>query len=338
MKQTKTMKKPLVSICCITYNQELYLRDALDGFIMQKTDFPFEIVISDDCSSDGTREIIADYKKNYPNLIVDVSPEKNRGVIENWKYVHIQAKGELIAFCEGDDYWTNPLKLQKQVEYMLSNPDCGLCITDFRYQNDLDKKHISEPAFASGSTFKPTSFIEHLKNAGYIGPMTWMYRRELFVNNIKDYVGITDGTLALALDMFWGAEVAYIPEVTAVYRIHSGSAANQVNTKKHMQYAKGACNTQYYYAKKYKCNPEIINELKMQNYTTSMLLAIDSGDQEFVQEALLYYKDKGLYMKWFVESCKEYVNYKHQYEQIRSSKAYRLGKVLLKPFKWFKRK
>ncbi len=331
-------KYPLISICCITYNQERYIRDTLEGLVMQRTNFPYEIVISDDCSKDGSREIIEEYKSKYPNLIQDVSPKQNIGVIENWKLVHVHSRGEYIAFCEGDDYWVDSQKLQKQVDYVIEHPNCGLCITDFCYQSDLDKEHLSQPAFASKGTFQPRTFIEHLKNAGYIGPMTWLYKRSIFLQNIQDYDNITDGTLALALDLFGTSEVAYLPDVTAVYRVHSGSATNQSDVKKHMQYIKGVCDTQYYYAKKYKCNPKIINDLKMQNYATSMLLAIDSDDQEFVQEALLYYTDYGLYMKWFVESCKKYVKYKKQYEQICSSKAYRLGKILLKPFKWLKKK
>lgn len=332
------MEAPLVSIVCISYNQEKYIKDALDGFVMQKTEFPFEIVISDDCSTDNTRQIIADYKTRYPNLIHDVSPDENKGMVENWKHVHLQAKGEYIAFCEGDDYWTDSLKLQKQVEYMLSHPSCGLCVTDFRYQNDLDKTHISEPAYASLHTFQPQTFLEHLKNAGYIGPMTWLYKRRLFLDNVEGYMNITDATLALALDLFGSSEVSYLPDVTAVYRIHSDSAANPLDNVKRMTYIKGVYNTQMTYAHKYNCNQEVIDNLKIQNYATSIPLALECDDQDFIAEAIRFYDDKGIIMKWFVESCRGYVGYKKQYEQICSSKAYRLGKTLLKPFKWLRKK
>lgn len=108
------MEKPIVSICCITYNHESYIKEALDGFVMQKTNFPFEIVISDDCSKDGTREIIAEYKAKHPNLIRDVSPKKNMGAIPNFLYVQKEAIGKYVALCEGDDYWTDPYKLQSK--------------------------------------------------------------------------------------------------------------------------------------------------------------------------------------------------------------------------------
>ena len=331
------MNSPLVSICCITYNHERYIKDALEGFVKQKTDFPFEIIISDDCSTDKTHDIILDYKKKHPNLFRDVSPEANLGVIENWKHVHQEAKGELIAFCEGDDYWTDQYKLQKQATFMLSHSGCGLSITDFQYQNDNDYNNLSEAAFSTLNTFQPKSFIEHLKNAGYIGPMTWMYRRRVFMQNIQDYNNIKDGTLALALDLFGSSEVAYLPDVTAVYRTHSSSAANPNSALKRLEYIKGVYNIQIMYAKKYKCNQETIDNIQMQNYFTSMLLAIECSDQAFIEEAKQFCFNKGLNIKWFIAACKEYVNYKKQYEHIQSSNAYQLGRAILQPFKWFKR-
>lgn len=327
---------PLVSICCITYNHEQYIKDALDGFVMQKTDFPFEIVLSDDCSTDLTHNVIKEYKLKYPDLIRDVSPQENKGVIDNWKYVHLEARGKYIAFCEGDDYWTDPLKLQKQVDYMKKNPSCSLCATDFCYQTNTNKNSISSPAYASNITFQPQTFLEHLQNAGYIGPMTWLYKRDLFLQNISDYVNITDGTLALSLDLFCLGDVVYLPDNTAVYRVHNGSAANPINIVKKMQYLKGVYKTQLYYAQKYNCNDKIIDILKLQNYTTSMQLAIDSDDSEFIDEALQFYNSKAINMRWFIEFCKEYVYYKQQYIAIKSSKAYKIGKLILKPFSIFK--
>lgn len=324
--------QPIVSVCCITFNHEQYIKDALDGFVMQKTDFVFEIVISDDCSFDNTRNIIDEYKLRFPKLIRDVSPAKNKGIIENWKHVHLEARGEYIAFCEGDDYWTDPFKLQKQVEYMRRNPQCGLCITDFTCQTDCDKDSITFPVFASKSTFQPQSFLEHLQNAGYIGPMTWLYKRELFLHNIEDYINITDATLAIALDLFKISEVAYLPDRTAVYRVHNNSAANPSSMNKKLEYIIGVHDTQLFYARKYECSADVIDNLKIQNYTTTIPFALECNNSEYIDEAIRFYTTKGLNMKWYVESCKDYVRYKKQYNTILSSRAYRLGKFLLKPF------
>lgn len=121
----------MVSIICNTYNQESYLRQTLDSFINQKTNFNFEVIIHDDASTDSTAEIIREYQSRYPEIIVPIIEEEN----QYQKNVNITldidlplAKGKYFAFCEGDDFWIDPLKLQKQVDYMENNPLCTMCI------------------------------------------------------------------------------------------------------------------------------------------------------------------------------------------------------------------
>ncbi len=114
-------KLPLVSISCITYDHEPFIRDALEGFLMQKTTFPIEILIHDDASTDGTAEIIRDYEKRYPELIFPIYQTENqhaKGVKISSTYQFPRARGKYIALCEGDDYWADPLKLQKLVNFL----------------------------------------------------------------------------------------------------------------------------------------------------------------------------------------------------------------------------
>lgn len=171
------MEKPLVSICCITYNHEHYIKDALEGFVMQKTTFPFEIVISDDCSKDGTRAMIAEYKTKYPHLIRDISPDKNMGATPNFLYVQQSAEGKYIALCEGDDYWTDEHKLQRQVDYMESHPDCtcyahnSICLntqtSEIRLFNKklLKTQDYTLETFITKDWFTPTQSLLYRKEA-----------------------------------------------------------------------------------------------------------------------------------------------------------------------------
>ena len=108
--------KPTVSVCIITYNHAHNIRRCIEGALMQKTTFPFEIVIGEDCSTDGTREIIMDYSNCYPDIIRVITSGANVGAGENYKRTNHACRGEFIAYCEGDDYWIDPLKLQKQYE------------------------------------------------------------------------------------------------------------------------------------------------------------------------------------------------------------------------------
>ena len=132
------MNSPIVSICCITYNHAPFIRKALDGFLMQKpptgvsADDPwYEILIHDDCSTDGTTEIIKEYAAKYPGRIFPIYETENQfqkvGVAKMDLFNYSRVKGRYMAYCEGDDYWTDPHKLQKQVDFMDAHPDYSIC-------------------------------------------------------------------------------------------------------------------------------------------------------------------------------------------------------------------
>jgi glycosyltransferase involved in cell wall biosynthesis len=122
---------PLVSIVCDTYNQAPFIRDALDGFLLQKTDFSVEIIVHDDASTDGTADIVREYEAAPPEFFRCIYRRENMyshdpKILEH--HVFPLARGKYIAVCEGDDYWTRPDKLQKQIDYMEAHPDCSLCV------------------------------------------------------------------------------------------------------------------------------------------------------------------------------------------------------------------
>lgn len=123
--------QPLVSICCVTYNHAPFIRKCLDGFLMQETSFSVEILIHDDASTDGTDEIIRDYTAKHPDKIFPLYEEENKysngyaNKIDLFNYS--RARGKYIAYCEGDDYWTDPLKLQKQVGFLETHPEYSVC-------------------------------------------------------------------------------------------------------------------------------------------------------------------------------------------------------------------
>ncbi|MTI64683.1 glycosyltransferase [Methylophaga sp.] len=125
--------QPVVSICCITYNHEDYIEDALNGFLIQETDFPIEILIHDDASTDRTSDIIRNYQANYPKIVKPIYQTENQfshGKRMNADFNFTRAKGDYLAICEGDDYWVDTSKLQKQVNYLIANPSYVLTFTD----------------------------------------------------------------------------------------------------------------------------------------------------------------------------------------------------------------
>lgn len=129
------MTKPLVSVCCLTYNHENYIRECLDSFIMQKTNFAFEVLIHDDASTDKTADIIREYEVKYPNIIKPIYQTENqysKGVKPTFEFNFPRAQGKYIAMCEGDDYWTDPLKLQKQIDFLEAHPDYVLSCHNYK--------------------------------------------------------------------------------------------------------------------------------------------------------------------------------------------------------------
>lgn len=132
-------EKIMVSISCTVYNHEKYLRQCLDGFIMQKTNFKFEVLVHDDASTDGSADIIREYENKYPEIIKPIYQKENQysqGIKIVWKYQYPRAKGKYIAICEGDDFWINPYKLQKQFDIMEKYDEVSLCVHNVRYVNE----------------------------------------------------------------------------------------------------------------------------------------------------------------------------------------------------------
>lgn len=141
---------PFVSICCLAYNHESFIRQCLDGFLKQKTDFEFEVLIHDDASTDNTANIIKEYEQKYPDIIRPIYQTENKyqkGEPVTRKYQFPRARGKYIAMCEGDDYWTDEYKLQKQINFLEENPEYTLCSHRYSIYDVEDKKWEPELFF-----------------------------------------------------------------------------------------------------------------------------------------------------------------------------------------------
>jgi glycosyltransferase involved in cell wall biosynthesis len=134
----------MVSVCMITYNHEPFIRVAIEGVLIQKATFPMELVIGEDCSTDNTRAICEEYVKKHPNIIRLLPSEKNAGMMPNFIRTLQACTGKYIALCEGDDYWTDPLKLQKQVDFLEGNNDYSMCFHSVEQQFEGNKTERNE--------------------------------------------------------------------------------------------------------------------------------------------------------------------------------------------------
>ena len=148
----KMNKAPTVSVCMITYGHENYIRQAIEGVLMQECDFDIELIIANDCSPDQTDFVIKDILEKHPkkSYVKYFKHDKNLGMMPNFAFALGQCKGEFIAVCEGDDYWTDSLKLQKQVKFLRENNDYSICWTKYLIkQESITSSELKEPNWIS---------------------------------------------------------------------------------------------------------------------------------------------------------------------------------------------
>lgn len=211
----------MVSICCITYNQEAYIRQTMESFLAQKTNFPFEIVIHDDASTDTTADIIREYENKYPDIIRAMYQNKNQysqGITNpSGAFNYPRARGKYIAMCEGDDYWIDIYKLQKQVDYMEKHAECSLCIHSAKIEV-VDGSYTDSMVrpYTSSRILNAKEVIE--KKSGY--PTASMLFRTEYIKELPDYyTNCPVGDIPLQLLFASKGTVYYMDECMSVYRV-----------------------------------------------------------------------------------------------------------------------
>ena len=222
------MEEFKVSVCMITYNHEKFIQQAIEGVMMQITSFPVKLIIGEDCSTDKTRSICIEYQKKYPERIQLILQEKNLGAIPNFiQNLNNCIDGyKYVAICEGDDYWIDPYKLQKQIDYLESHTNLGLVYTDTKILIDDTKEFV--PKIAGVNFFEDKRVISELMKTNYIEFASVVFR----VKKLKVALDTLipqfnkDSILAdtpLILEFAQNSKLGYIPEETTVYRINQGS-------------------------------------------------------------------------------------------------------------------
>lgn len=241
-----------LSIYCLSYNFASFIRQALDGFVMQKTNFPFEVIIHDDASTDGTAEIIREYEAKYPDIIKPVYQAENqwqKGVNISKEFIFPKIKGQYVALCEGDDYWTDENKLQKQVDYLDAHPDCSLCFHPVTVKWEEgerpdsvfpDKKMLANVGAMNLKSLLKQNFIQ-TNSVVY----RWRFHQdspELIPNGI------------LPVDWFLHllhaevGKIAMLPDVMAVYRKHKNGIWWQAGSKDDFYLRNGIANIAFFHA------------------------------------------------------------------------------------------
>lgn len=225
------IKRPTLTICCIVYNHAGFIADALNSFLNQKTDFPFEVIVHDDASTDGTQEIIKRYQDDYPNIVKAIFQEENQYSKGRRALSFFQGLSDApyLAICEGDDYWSDPQKLQKQVAYLEEHPECVITGHDAFIIDDAGT--MLSPSKLPNSQKRDCSARDLAEGKAWILTMSWVYRNVVpeFAPE-RNMVRNGDNFFISILGQHGGSH--YHEDIQpAAYRVHAGGVWSSADKK-----------------------------------------------------------------------------------------------------------
>lgn len=241
---------PKLSVLCLTYNHREFIKSTLDGFLLQKTSFNFEVLIHDDASTDGTQEVIREFTDKYPRFFKPILQKENqwqKGINPTHKYNWPRVKGEYVAMCEGDDYWTDPLKLEKQVRFLDNNPEYSLSHSncDFLYNSTGVLQSNVNEGYENWQSDRNSTFEKLIDFSLKIRTPTVVYRRDMregYDSVSKRYMM---GDTPLMLYLSQKGKFHYLSESTAVYRITKGTASRSNHRLKQLKFNLSGCLVRY---------------------------------------------------------------------------------------------
>lgn len=219
------MSNPKLTVCMITYNHGDFLLKAVESVLSQETSFHYQLLISDDCSTDDTDGNLQEYLKNHPakERVDYIRRPENLGAMPNFRQTLSEAEGEYVAICEGDDYWTDSRKLQKQVDYLDANPAVSGCFHNVKVLNG----RASDTLFVDGNAPEKDYVLQDLFQEWFIPTCSMVYRR-CAVPMLPQWVDRSrHGDISLWLHLAKWGPLHYLPQVMGVYRKHSGGISHQ---------------------------------------------------------------------------------------------------------------
>jgi glycosyltransferase involved in cell wall biosynthesis len=291
---------PLVSVTVTAYQHVNYIKECLDGILMQKTNFEFEIIIGEDESTDGTRDLCIEYAVKYPEKVrlflrdrkLSQYYENNKLICRfNGRWNRKSCRGKYIAWCDGDDYWTDPLKLQKQVDFLDVNEEYGLVYTEFDRYYQTSRK-TEKDCFHNYLEIYPNTFEDFLINTRFLAPVTWVYRKaslELIdFHYKKDYV-VGDLPILLTLSKYY--KIGYINESTAVYRVLQYSDSHFKDYYNEYKFELGIFKIQIDFAIAFNVHQHNIFKIKNKFYPYMFTAACLVNDIEVKNDAYHFLKE-----------------------------------------------
>jgi glycosyltransferase involved in cell wall biosynthesis len=225
------MKNIKVSVLCITYNHEKFISKAIEGFVNQKLKFNYEVIIGDDCSTDNTSNIINKYFKQYPEIIKPILRKKNIGYMNNFVDIFSHCNGDYIALCEGDDYWIDEFKLQKQIDFLERNPDFSMCSHAVKtIFEDVEEKY---PFVAP---LEVSSFKDIIEHGHFVPTLSIVFRKKVLKELPLWFKDLWVSDIPLILLLTLKGKNYYFKEIMGIKRKHSGGITQNPSKNKNKEY------------------------------------------------------------------------------------------------------
>ena len=290
IKNKKLIESPLVSVIILTFNHENTIAQTIESILRQKSSYPFEIIVGEDCSNDKTRNICIKYKEKHPQIIRLIFQEHNKGLLQNYYDLVNKCRGKYIAQCAGDDFWHNSDKLQLQIDFLEKNSDYGIVHTDYNLLNNRTGKLLLNKNQTNGTNIPEGYIIKELFYNYNISAPTVCYRKKIFQEYVpfNEFIKLNfpmeDWPLFIIMSKY--CKVGYLPISTATYRVGQPSVTNLI---------------EYTEAEKYLDSGDQVNQ-----YLCNMF----SDDLKYDEKSQRIYRNKTLlhlaYKKNDYKSAKKY--------------------------------
>jgi len=289
-----------VSILTITYNHELYIAQALDSFLMQKTNFDFEIIIGEDCSTDTTRKIIEEYQQKYPEIIKLLPKTENLGIEANFLRTTKACKGKYIAICDGDDYWLDENKLQLQVDFLETNNNFS-AVSTLKKDFIQSKNKFREKTDTIKGEVKVLKFKDFLYNS-YLTPVTVMFKNSLVQKYVKLYSKnqneLTFLDYSIWLYLSFNQDIAILNKYTGVYRVLQESASHFNENKSWILESKFYRDFKFYKNNFSELDNNMMEKALYYKSTKYYINACIAKDKEVCKEFLIILKENKDYLRY----------------------------------------
>ncbi len=291
------IEEPIISVRIVTYNHERYITQAIEGILKQETEYPFELIIGEDCSTDHTRKLIIDYQKKYPGIIRVIAWKNNVGRQKNGRQTKHACRGKYIAFCDGDDYWTDHFKLQKQVNFLENNSEYGLVHSEgdklFQGSGKLIK---NKDAAGKNNYEKCLNPFYSLLTGGYaIFTSSVVVRKDLLLKSIETDIYKNpknlQGDLPAWLEMAQHCKFKYLKDSTAVYRLNLNSASKPAEKLAQIEFQESSKRIRLEFAEKYNVPESIMTKVKVMYNSILLRKAFYLNDPDLAKKSYLYLKE-----------------------------------------------